>query len=90
MSNWPSTNSEFLDLAHTVHILLVILGEARSRRINSTVDIIVGILIHNAIEAIFRLGDLGRRAPELIFVGYTVAIHDLWSISHNTVCVTVS
>jgi hypothetical protein len=78
-----------LDLAHTIHVLLVILGETWSGRINPTIDVIVGIFVDNAIETIFCLGDLSRGAPELILVGY-VAAYSLWCVSHNVVVTYLS
>jgi hypothetical protein len=63
-----STHPEFLDFAHTVHVLLIMLGEARPWSVSATVDIIDNVSIFNAIKAVLllrSLRDIRRGRSEL-------------------------
>ena len=81
-----ATNSKLLDLAHTIHVLLIILGKARSWSIGATVDVICCIDVVDAIESVFLggFGDVGRRGAELgLIIYFDSGIGDMLNGGHG-------
>jgi hypothetical protein len=62
------TNLEFLNPAHTPHILLIKLGESWPWRIGLGVDIIAGFTLFQTIDAVLCLGHISRGRIQLRLV----------------------